>query len=90
MPFTLEGTGPAGRGQPDALDFACLACGIVGALTIACYVGFVPAVVAIALGAVSRRRDRHDRRLARWWPVYGGVAAALGAIGFGVARAFLP
>jgi hypothetical protein len=90
LPFTLEGTASAGRGAPDALDYTCLACGIVGALTVACYVGFAPAVVAIVLGVVSLRRERHDRRPARWWPVYGGIAAALGAIAFGVARALLP
>jgi DNA-directed RNA polymerase subunit RPC12/RpoP len=90
LPFTMEGTGPAGRETPDALDYACLACGAVAALTIACHVGFVPAVVAIVLGVISMRRARQDRRLVRWWPVYGGIAAALGAIAFGVARAMLP
>lgn len=90
LPFTIEGAMQFASGSPDVLDYTCLACGIVAALTIACYIGFLPAGMAIVLGAAAMRRDRYDRRLGARWPVYVGVTTAVGAIAFGVVRILMP
>lgn len=90
LPFTLDGAVLAGSPSLTALDYACLACGVVAVLTMTCGVGYVPAGAAIVLGVLSLRRDGHDRRLIRRWPVYVGLGGAMIALAIGLAPPLLP